>query len=118
MCFFQTQIIKRRKIVSIPKKDSTPLKKEPQQITLIRDKVKGYGFSLGHQLFIKEIDEKGVAANDGGIRSGDVLMKVKVFCRVYLSRSSFYHLMVFNNCLEESFATIQRVLLPLFLFGV
>ena len=63
-------------------------KRDAQQMTLIRDRAKGYGFSLAHHLYIKEIDDKGVAANDGGIRPGDVLLKVN-FTLLFFSLFGF-----------------------------
>ncbi|KAJ7394022.1 Tight junction protein ZO-2 [Desmophyllum pertusum] len=68
--------IKRRK--SIPSM-ATPREgnKVPQTVTLIREQQnKGYGFSLGGSMFIKEIDKNGLVAKQGELKSGDVILKI------------------------------------------
>ncbi|XP_078360375.1 tight junction protein ZO-1-like isoform X2 [Oculina patagonica] len=68
--------IKRRK--SIPTM-TTPREgsKVPQTVTLIREQQnKGYGFSLGGSMFIKDIDKNGMVAKQGELKSGDVILKI------------------------------------------
>ncbi|CAH3013994.1 unnamed protein product [Porites evermanni] len=67
--------IKRRKSVS---SISNPREgKVPQNVTLIREQQnKGYGFSLGGSLFIKEIDKSGMVARQGELKSGDIILRI------------------------------------------
>lgn len=67
--------IKRRK--SPPSVSPREGGKVPQTVTLIRDQqYKGYGFSLGGSMFIKEIDKNGMVARQGELTPGDIILRV------------------------------------------
>ncbi|XP_068711421.1 tight junction protein ZO-1-like isoform X2 [Montipora foliosa] len=67
--------IKRRK--SLSSLSAREGGKVPQTVTLIREEQnKGYGFSLGGSMFIKEIDRNGMVARKGELKPGDIILRV------------------------------------------
>ena len=50
--------------------------KEPRNVILTKHPAESYGLSLGSILFVKDLDQRGPAGQDGQLELGDVILKV------------------------------------------
>ncbi|CAN9512691.1 unnamed protein product [Ophioblennius macclurei] len=59
-----------------PKRDLDPLEK-PVNILLVKNRPsEEYGLRLGSQIFIKQMTSTGLAAKDGNLQEGDIILKI------------------------------------------
>ncbi|CAH1251528.1 TJP1 [Branchiostoma lanceolatum] len=68
-------VVKRRNVVTVPGTPDDRL--QTKKVTLARTKKKeDYGMKLGYHLYVKEVTEKGLAAQSGQLGEGDLLVKI------------------------------------------
>ncbi|XP_035670919.1 tight junction protein ZO-1-like isoform X5 [Branchiostoma floridae] len=68
-------VVKRRNVVTVPGTPDDRL--QTKKVTLTRTKKKeDYGMKLGYHLYVKEVTEKGLAAQSGQLGEGDLLLKI------------------------------------------
>ena len=81
---FFSQVI-RRKVV-LPPADEF---EQPFKVTLNRKNKKDeFGIVLGYKLYVKEITANSLAAQEGGLKEGDTLLKVNSLLKCpYVSRA-------------------------------
>ena len=53
--------------------------KEPRHVIINKHPAESYGLSLGTILFVKDLDQRGPAAQEGQLELGDVILKVLMF---------------------------------------
>uniref|UniRef100_A0ABM0LZP6 Tight junction protein ZO-1 n=2 Tax=Saccoglossus kowalevskii TaxID=10224 RepID=A0ABM0LZP6_SACKO len=69
-----TLVVKRKMLMPIPGTPEPERPPEPQTVTLTKNKKEEYGIKLGIRIYVKEIT--GIAAKDGTLAEGDVVVKI------------------------------------------
>ncbi|XP_077993020.1 tight junction protein ZO-1-like isoform X2 [Glandiceps talaboti] len=71
-----TVVVKRKMLMPIPGTPEPEKLPEPKVVHLTKTKKEDYGIKLGMKVYIKEISENSIAANEGTLIEGDTIVKI------------------------------------------